>query len=339
MHRRQRRYLQGLALATALVIAGYLVGASSAARGPVAALLCATGAYSAARFQARARKRGGRAGRYGLLSLAAGFIGAIALLAWLAAGRQANGWLGWLGGAVVVSYAAGCLIGAKGRGKGRAFRGEAEAAGRMGPKSKGDVVDAFHRRYYESAVVSDTRWLGVRAVKCPLDLWVYQEIIHEVRPDAIVESGTARGGSALFLATICELVENGRVISIDIEEEPERPEHPRITYVHGSSTDPRIVERVRGQIAQGERVMVLLDSDHNMEHVLRELRIYGELVTRGSYLIVEDTNIGHPVEAEEAGPMEAVEEFLRENEDFAVDESREKFHLTFNPNGYLKKLR
>ena len=78
MHRRQRRYLQGLALATALVIAGYLVGASSAARGPVAALLCATGAYSAGRFQARARRRGGRAGRYGLLSLAAGFIGAIA---------------------------------------------------------------------------------------------------------------------------------------------------------------------------------------------------------------------------------------------------------------------
>jgi cephalosporin hydroxylase len=203
------------------------------------------------------------------------------------------------------------------------------------------VVDSFHRLYYESEVFTRTSWLGVSALKCPLDLWIYQEIIYDVRPDVIVECGTASGGSALFLAAICDLVGNGRIITIDIEEAPGRPRHPRVTYLHGSSTAPDIVGQV-GRAVGGEGcVLVLLDSDHSKDHVLAELRAYSGFVTPGSYVIVEDTNIGgHPVSLDWGpGPTEAVDEFLAENDAFAIDESREKFFLTFNPRGYLRRMR
>ena len=93
-------------------------------------------------------------------------------------------------------------------------------------------------------------------------------------------------------------------------------------------------------ISDKDKVMVILDSDHHKEHVLNELRIYGKFVTKESYIIVEDTNInGHPVYPDFGpGPMEAVEEFLRENKNFVIDKTREKFYLTFNPRGYLKKI-
>lgn len=202
------------------------------------------------------------------------------------------------------------------------------------------VTDQFHRLYYESGVWAETDWLGVRAQKCPLDLWVYQEIVSDLRPDLIIECGTADGGSALFLASICDLVDHGRIITIDIEARGGRPEHPRISYFVGSSTSDGVVTQVKSLMKPDETVVAILDSDHNKGHVLEELRIYSELVTAGSYLIVEDTNInGHPVLPHFGpGPKEAVEEFLSERKDFVVDPEREKFYLTFNPRGYLRKL-
>ena len=148
----------------------------------------------------------------------------------------------------------------------------------------------------------------------PLDLWVYQEILHELRPRFIVECGTAAGGSALFLASVCELLGVGEVVTVDIEERPGRPAHDRITYLRGSSVAEDVVGRVKGLVRDAAPVLVILDSDHSREHVLRELRLYGEIVTPGSYLIVEDTNVnGHPVsELHGPGPMEAVEQFLSE---------------------------
>jgi len=175
--------------------------------------------------------------------------------------------------------------------------------------------------------------------KCPLDLWIYQEIIFEVKPDVMIECGTANGGSALFLASMCDLVNNGKVITIDIEDKEGRPTHKRIKYLLGSSTSIEVVEQVRKLISDKDKVMVILDSDHSKGHVLSELKIYSKFVTKGSYIIVEDTNInGHPVFSDFGpGPMEAVEEFLKENKDFSVDRSREKFYLTFNPKGFLQK--
>ncbi len=128
---------------------------------------------------------------------------------------------------------------------------------------------------------------------------------------------------------------------MDIENKEDRPKHTRVTYLLGSSTSKEIVEKVQSFIRSKDEIVVILDSDHHKEHVLRELEIYSKFVTKGSYIIVEDTNInGHPVEPEFGpGPMEAVKEFLKDNKDFVIDKSREKFLLTFNPNGYLKKIR
>jgi cephalosporin hydroxylase len=203
------------------------------------------------------------------------------------------------------------------------------------------VVRQFHRLFYGSAVDtwSNTRWLGTPAQKCAFDLWVYQEILHELRPAVIVECGTAQGGSAFFLASICDLLDHGSVITIDVEEYPDRPQHPRITYLNGSSTDAQVFRQVEELVGDREPVMVILDSNHERDHVLDELRLYAGLVSPGNYLIVEDSNInGHPVVPEFGpGPNEALDEFLRESDEFVADPGREKFFMTFNPGGYLRK--
>jgi cephalosporin hydroxylase len=210
-------------------------------------------------------------------------------------------------------------------------------------RSPEEIVRDFHRLYYESEkrTWSNTFWLGHPSAKCPLDLWIYQEILFERRPDVIVESGTFLAGTAFFLACMCDLIDNGRVITIDIRERQphRRPRHPRIEYRTGSSTAPEVVAGVKEALQPGERVMVILDSNHRREHVLGELQAYSPFVTPGDYLIVEDTNInGHPV-AEDfgPGPMEAVDEFMAENQEFSIDEAREKYFMTFNPRGYLRR--
>lgn len=205
------------------------------------------------------------------------------------------------------------------------------------------IVSEFHKLYYhskEKTWKNNTFWLNVPVAKCPLDLWVYQEILTETKPDVIIETGTAYGGSALFLASICELLNRGRVITIDVEEQPGRPNHERIQYLSGSSTSEEIISVVRRLINSEDRVMVVLDSDHQAGHVRRELDIYGPLVSVDCYLIVEDTNInGHPVmPLYGAGPMEAVAEFTKAETGFVIDREREKFFMTFNPKGYLRRI-
>jgi cephalosporin hydroxylase len=209
--------------------------------------------------------------------------------------------------------------------------------------SKKNLANSFHKLYHDnpSQTWQNTFWLGIPVTKCPLDLWVYQEIIFKVKPDVIIECGTGKGGSALFMAQILDILNNGKVISIDIEDVEGKPLHKRIDYLLGSSTSEDIVTLVSGLIDSNDKVMVILDSDHHKEHVLNELRIYSRFVTKGSYLIVEDTDLNnHPVQPKFGpGPMEAVGQFLGENKDFAVDSTQEKFYLTFNPNGYLVKIR
>lgn len=204
------------------------------------------------------------------------------------------------------------------------------------------VVNSFTKLYYHSRprIWNNTFWFGVPIGKCPPDLWIYQEIMFETRPDVIIECGTGIGGSALYLAQHCDLMGNGRIITIDIAEQPNRPDHERITYITGSSIAPQTLQRIKELIISTDKVLVILDSDHSKNHVLQELNSYSELVTLGSYIIVEDTIIGgHPVKPHrKPGPMEAVKEFIKTNENFIIDKSREKFYLTFNRNGYLKKV-
>lgn len=219
---------------------------------------------------------------------------------------------------------------------------------RLTDAERRDRADRFHEAFYHARLWERVSWLGVPAYKCPLDLWVYQEILHETRPDVIVETGTAHGGSALYLASVCDAMGHGRVVTIDTRELPGRRAHPRVAYITGSSIDAPVADRVRGLIGPGVRAMVILDSIHSREHVLAELRLWAPLVAPGCFLIVEDTNInGHPVHTDYApdrseggaGAFEAVREFLRTTGDFEVDRAREKFLLTFNPGGYLRRVR
>ena len=208
------------------------------------------------------------------------------------------------------------------------------------------LIDDFHRLYYFSLGTdkdaTSAFWLGHPVWKTPLDLWVFQEIIFETKPDVIIEAGTYKGGSALYMASICDLLNHGRIITLDIKEFPGRPRHARITYLTGNDIAAGTVATVKALIKPDETIMVVLDDGHEKEQVLSELRIYGEMVTPGNYIIVEDTNRGsvvrlHP--GERSGPLDAIEQFLKETDRFVIDSAREKFLLTFNAKGYLKKIK
>lgn len=202
------------------------------------------------------------------------------------------------------------------------------------------TVERFHLLYRDGRRVDkDTWWRGCRVIKCPLDLWIYQELVFELEPDLIIETGTMYGGSAFYFASLLDLLGKGEVVTIDKNIREGRPEHSRITYLTGSSTAEEMVQEARRRAEGKDVVLVVLDSNHKAAHVLGELHAYHEIVTPGSYLVVEDTNInGHPVEPTFGpGPMEALQRFLEENDDFEVDQGREKFMLTFNPHGWLRK--
>jgi cephalosporin hydroxylase len=218
-------------------------------------------------------------------------------------------------------------------------RGVKAARFRVNRQLDRSAIARAHEVFYESDAWTKATWLGTQALKNPLDLWVYQEIVAETEPDLIVETGTYRGGSALFLASVCDLVGRGEVVSIDVEPaRDDYPVHPRITYLAGrSSTDPGVVAEV-AERAAGRPTLVVLDSDHSQAHVEAELAAYAPLVPVGCYLIVEDSNIGLIREDLMPGPLEAVESFLSRRDDFEIDRDREKFLITFNPSGYLRRV-
>lgn len=211
-----------------------------------------------------------------------------------------------------------------------------------------EIVRRYHIMTYGNPAMWDLKWLGIPTEQNPNDVWIIQEIISEVRPDFIVETGTSRGGSAAIWAMMQQQANpGGRVITVDIKNSVAPGSFPpalqdRVDFIIGNSISPEVVSLIREKV-QGKRVMVLLDSDHHRPHVLKELESYSPLVSVGSYLIVQDTNInGHPVTQvsyPEYGPMEAVEEFLSSHAEFRPDETREKLLFTMHPRGYLKRVR
>ena len=135
-----------------------------------------------------------------------------------------------------------------------------------------DITSSFHRQYHNNwwdRTILHTFWLGVKTMQTPLDMWVIQEIIHETKPDVLIETGTLEGGGSLYYASIFDLEKHGRVLTVDIEDHPAKPKHPRISYYIGSSTSPEVTSAMRAAIEPGEKVMVILDSDHSKEHVLK----------------------------------------------------------------------
>ncbi len=206
-----------------------------------------------------------------------------------------------------------------------------------------DIINCFNRIYYDGPdqknLFTTTTWMGVPTYKCPMDTWVYQEILSRTKPDVIVETGVLYGGSALYLASICDLLGHGEVVACDISLQhvyQQTQNHPRVTLLEGGSTDPETLEKIR-TACHGKRTMVILDSDHTERHVLEELRSYAPLVSPGCYMICEDSNInGHPVYPEFGpGPYEAIQKFLAEESAWKVDPNCERLLVTFNPSGYL----
>ena len=204
-------------------------------------------------------------------------------------------------------------------------------------------------RLFHDLPIWESMWFhGVRIIKNPLDLWMMQQIAWEVRPDFVVETGTWYGGSALYWAhTLNGMgLENARVLTVDLQDFTNEgaASHPLwkkyVEFYRGSSTDPKIVAKIARRV-KGWRVIVNLDSDHTMKHVLEELKMYAPLVNPGSYLAVEDTHLdGIPTHPELGpGPMAAVRRFLAEGDgkNFEQDFSREAMVMTSYPGGWLRR--
>jgi len=211
------------------------------------------------------------------------------------------------------------------------------------------IEDVLHRPLAElleemqQALMTGTTYRGVPTWKLPLDAWIYQEIVCETRPDVIVEIGNKYGGTLLYLADLCEALGHGRVIGVDRTHRKIAPsvrEHPRVVLLEGDGCGK--YAEVRGLIGGGERVLMIEDSAHDYRNTLAVLRAYACLQTVGDYFIVEDTIVESGLQrdwvATLGGPLGATLEFLWENPAYEVDRSRERFVLTWNPRGYLRRV-
>ena len=207
----------------------------------------------------------------------------------------------------------------------------------MPTELRAEFVDA----YWNTLNWRKTRWLGQKVPRPPTDLFAYQELLNKVQPDWIIETGTGNGGRAHFLATICDLVGQGQVVSIDSKKRADRPEHPRITYLNGDPTDGKTLRKVRQLVGASPKGLVILGSRGSAGRTITEFRLYEPFVTVGSYVIVEDTVVnGHPVWPDFGpGPAEAVKGVVEARGDFAADHSMGKYGLSFNHGGFLKRVR
>lgn len=218
-----------------------------------------------------------------------------------------------------------------------------------------EVFNKYHKFLVNLAEEDYPHWQGVFIQKNPLDLWSYAEIILKVAPDIIIETGTYRGGSAVFFSDIQRIVKpSGIVISIDkhnkpgpkpfyvmssrIPKELEKIDCTGIEFLQGVSQDPEILAQVKELIDPDMSVMVSLDAGHTPEEVFIELVNYSPLVTKGSYIVVEDTHLGTIIAKDEIGPTKAIEMFLNTTDNFKSDPHYERFGVSYNHGGWLKKI-
>jgi cephalosporin hydroxylase len=203
----------------------------------------------------------------------------------------------------------------------------------------------LHRKFLDDLVVKsanfgDVTWLGHPIWQNILDLWSLQEAIADIRPALLLETGTNRGGSALFYAHLFDLLGNGRVVTVDIERLHDL-DHPRVRFLVGSSVEDQVLEVVREEVRSTDGpVMVVLDSDHSERHVKAELDAYADFVTPGSLLLVQDGVIDVLPRFAHArpGPLPAINEFLGERPDFSVDPRWDRrFLVTHHPSGWLRR--
>jgi cephalosporin hydroxylase len=191
----------------------------------------------------------------------------------------------------------------------------------------------------QDRILGGTSYLGIPTFKNPLDFWVYQEIIHETQPDFIIEIGNGHGGALLALAHLCDNIQKGKVIGIDLSHKavPNKvKEHPRIALISGDAIEQFELTK---RTVYGKSILVIEDSSHAYQNTLDLLRTYSKLLKSGNYYIVEDGICHHGLDVGPSpGPYEAIKTFLEENKEFESDRARESFLVTWNINGYIRKI-
>ncbi|MBI4059483.1 class I SAM-dependent methyltransferase [Candidatus Giovannonibacteria bacterium] len=212
------------------------------------------------------------------------------------------------------------------------------------------------RAAWENKLDYEVNWLGMTIIQNPYDMILMQELIFDVRPDLIIETGIAHGGSLIYYASLMEMLGKGRVIGVDIDIRShnrrlieKHPMYKRIEMIQGGSTDRELIARLKKKAKKYRKVMVCLDSHHGYEHVLRELRLYAPLVSRGSYVVVFDTLMPKLFglkgtkdiysDYRKDNPGSAVKKFLSENKSFKVDKNYNKFFVSSCPDGFLKRVK
>lgn len=198
----------------------------------------------------------------------------------------------------------------------------------------GEVLATIQNR-----IMLETSYFGVKTLKNPMDFWVYREMIYEAKPDVIIEIGNNWGGSTLALAHICDLMDHGRIIGIDIDHSKITSivsEHPRISLIERSAIDA--FPAIREMIAPEDKVLLIEDSAHTYENTLAVLNLYNQFIHLGDYMIVEDSICHHGLAVGPSpGPYEAIETFIEQNRAFTIDRDKESFLITWNPKGFLKR--
>jgi len=221
------------------------------------------------------------------------------------------------------------------------------------------VAAAYLRCGWDNKYVYSFTWLGRPIIQLPDDAFRLQELIYAVKPDVIVETGVAHGGSTIFYAGLCKLMGRGRVVAVEIELRQHNreaidahPLRPLITLIEGGSTDPSTVAQVKKEITPGETVLVLLDSKHSRQHVLDELGTYAPFVTKGSYIVAMDGIMRYLVGAPRSdanwawdNPAEAAREFASTRKDFILVEPTPPFNegtvetrVSYCPDAFLKRV-
>jgi len=228
------------------------------------------------------------------------------------------------------------------------------------PKAFEILSKIWLRSGWDTKYVYTFSWLGRPIIQLPEDMIRIQEVIYSLKPDIIIETGIAHGGSLIYYSSLCQSIGKGRVIGIDIEIRPHNrqaieshPLFPYITLLEGSSTDNKIIEQIKNEIKPKDVVLILLDSNHTKEHVLSELKAYSSLVSVGSYIVAMDGIMEEVTGAPRTqsdwtwnNPRQAALEFVKENPNFIIEtpsfifnESPLSKQITYWPSGYIKRIR
>lgn len=228
------------------------------------------------------------------------------------------------------------------------------------PEAFAAVSRAWLRCGWDTKYVYSFSWLGRPIIQLPEDMLRVQEVIFRLKPDVIIETGVAHGGSLVFYASLCKAMDHGRVVGVDVEIRPHNraaieahPLFPYLTLIEGSSIDPAVVQQVRAEIRPDETVFVMLDSNHTKQHVLAELAAYAPMVTPGSYVVAADGIMEQVAGAPRTNPdwswnnpKAAAIEFVRSDSRFVIEEPAFPFNegvvrdrVTYWPSAYVKRVR